>query len=582
MSVDARHNPYRPLIILGVIITLAVVLGLASKVFIPIALGILLTFILAPAVALLQARGLRRRHAVVLVVVITMVLLGLLAAGLAIQLRELATDLPHHKLQITTKVRDLTGRGPGLFENLTRLLDEINAEVQKDRVRTPEMVVPVRVQPERTSSVTLLSLIAGPLAGTLGAISLTIGLTVSMLILREDLRNRLFLLLGDGHLTTTTRAMDEVSQRISRYLITQVVLNASFGTLFGLGLWAMGVNYALVWGVLAAFLRFVPYVGTWMAVVFPVLVSLATFEGWLRPLGVIGYVVFLGAMANYVVEPMLTLRATGVTPIALVVAMAFWTYLWGPIGLILSTPITVCLSVLGKHVPSLHFLDVLLGTAAPLDVDMKYYQRVIAHDEIEASDLIEEFLAEHTPEGLFDQVILPALARARQDRERGNLREDEMMALVRMTRELLQASLGDITEGETSVVMTCCPAYDALDTLAVELLVRSLSGRARMHVVASDATASDLLASIEEREPALVCLVGLPPAGSSRLRYLCKRLRARFPQLSVVVGLWGIGADDNLAEQLRAAGASQVSTNPAATRAQIIPLLQVAQHLETV
>jgi predicted PurR-regulated permease PerM len=585
MPTDPRVSPYRPLIVCGVLISLAAVLGIASKVFIPIALGILLTFILTPAVAFLQSRGLRRIYAVILVVFTTAAAVGGLASALAVQLRDLAVDLPRHKGRIREKIQVFVHKGPGIVDNLTAMLDDLSAEVQgdKEEVKKPQAApLPVRVQPDRPTGVGLLSLIAGPLAGTLGSVSLVVALTISMLVMREDLRNRLFLLLGDGHLTSTTRALDEVSTRISRYLITQVALNAAFGTLFGLGLWLMGVNYALVWGVLAAFLRFVPYVGTWMAAFFPVLVSLATFDGWLRPIGVIAYVVFLGVLANNILEPMLVSRTTGVTPIALVIATAFWTFLWGPIGLVLSTPITVCLSVLGKHVPSLRFLDVLLGTAAPLGAELKFYQRLIAHDEIEAADLVEEFLLTHPPEELFDAVVLPALSRARQDHERGNLREDELQALVKTARELLDAALGEAGEEGGRVVMLACPTHDALDALAMELLNRAAVGKAKVTLVSPAATAAEVLALAEEAEPVVVCVGGLPPAGAARARYLCKKLRARFPELPLIVGLWGVGADDELAEKLRAAGATQVTRTLSETRAQVVPLLQVARHLEPV
>ncbi len=584
MPPDARTNPYRPLIVTGVLLALAFVLGVASRVFIPIALGILLTFILTPAVAWLQNRGLRRAYAAVLVVILTAAAAGGLMTALTVQLRDLARDLPEHKNHITSKVRDLVGEGPGVFDNLSRMLDEISAEMESHAGHREPRAVPVRIQPDRSTGMGLLSLLAGPLAATLGSFSLTVALTISMLVMREDLRNRLFLLLGEGHLTSTTRALDDASTRISRYLLTQVALNTAFGTLFGLGLALIGVRYALVWGVLAAVLRFVPYIGTWLGAFFPVLVSIAS-EGWLQPTLVVAYVIVLGVLANNVLEPMLVSRTTGVTPIALVVATAFWTWLWGPIGLILSTPITVCLSVVGKHVPSLHFLDVLLGSAAPLDPELKFYQRLLAHDEVEAGDLLEAYLQEHPPEGLLDQVILPALARARLDSERGHLRDDELATLVKRTRELLDAALGEPEEAADGkgALLLLCPAHDAVDELAAQLVCRLIApGQARCSVVSTTATAAEVVARVEEEEPAVVCLVSLPPVGSARARYLCKRLRARNAQLPIIAGVLGAGGDGGVAAQLRGAGATHVTTTLAETRGQLVPLLQVARHLEPV
>jgi predicted PurR-regulated permease PerM len=583
MPPDARANPYRPLIVAGVLLTLAFILSVASKIFIPIALGILLTFILTPAVSYLQGRGLRRTYAVLIVVFVTAALVGGMMTALAVELRDLARELPTHKDHILVKVRDLFGGGPGIFDNLSKMLDEISAEVKgPDKDPAVKEALLVRVQQERSTNFGLLALLAGPLAATLGSISLTLALTVSMLLFREDLRNRMFLLLGEGHLTSTTRAMDEVSLRISRYLLSQVALNTAFGTLFGLGLALIGVNYALVWGALAAVLRFVPYIGTWMAAVFPVLVSIAA-EGWVQPTLVIALAVVLGILTNYVAEPMLLSRTTGVIPIALVVATAFWTWIWGPIGLILATPITVCLSVLGRHVPSLGFLNVLLGRVAPLDPELKFYQRLLAHDEVEAADLLEAYLLDHSPEELFDQVLVSALARARRDNERGHLQGDELLALVKTTRELLDAVMGEAEEAGEGPVLLACPARDEVDELAAELFGRLIApAKARYVVVSPEATAAEVLARVEQAEPAVVCLLSLPPGGSARARYLCKRLRARHAQLPIVAAIPGAGGDEPFVAQLRSAGATQVATTLAEARGQAVPLLQVARHLEAV
>lgn len=582
MPPEARVNPYRPLVVYGVLISLAAVLGVASKIFIPIALGIFLTFILTPAVAFLQYRGLRRVYAVVLVILVTVALLMGMMTALGVQLHDLAHELPKHKDDIAGKVSDLFGKGPGLFDNLSKMLDDISLQMQSpEKAAQDKTTLAVRIQPDRSPGFGLLSLLAGPLSATLGSIGLTIALTVSMLLMREDLRNRLFLLLGDGHLTSTTRAMDEVSKRISSYLLTQVVLNAAFGTLFGVGLALIGVNYALVWGVLAAVLRFVPYVGTWMAGFFPLLVSLAS-TGWVQPTFVIVYVVVLGILTNNVLEPMLVSRSTGVTPIALVITTAFWTWLWGPIGLILATPITVCLSVVGKHVPSLRFLDVLLGSAAPLDPELKFYQRLLARDEIEAGDLLEQYLVDHSEEELFDQVVMPALSRAQLDNERGHLHTEELQALVKTTRELLNATLGEHEESEGGALLLACPAHDEVDELAVELLGRLLvSGKARIETVSTEATAAEVVARVEEMEPTVVCLATLPPGGSARARYLSKRLRARYPQLPILAGVWGTVPDEHLESQLTGAGVTRIVRTLGEMRQQIVPLLQVAQHAGT-
>ena len=582
MSTD--NHPYRPLLVAAVLLVLTVLLWVARSVFIPVAFGVLFTFILTPAVGYLQARGLRRAYAVLLVIFFTVALLGGTFTALGMQLRDLAVDLPRHKNVFAAKIRDLFGGGPGVFGNLTKLVDELTVEMKQAEAKPSEsLALPVRVVQDRTPGLGLLTLLAGPLSGTLGALSLTVGLTVSMLVMREDLRNRLFLLLGDGHLTSTTRALDDASKRISKYLFTQVLLNAAFGFCFGVGLAILQVPYALVWGVLAALLRFVPFIGTWLAAVFPVMVSLSV-AGWGTPLAVTLLAVGLGVLTNNIVEPRLVSRSTGVTPIALVIATAFWTWLWGPIGLILSTPMTVCLSVLGRHVPALRFLDVLLGSAAPLGVEVQFYQRLLARDEAEAGDLLEVELKTSTPDEVFDRVIGPALARARLDNERGHLHNNELAALVESVRDIVVAEMGDpVDDSKAEVVLLGCPVAGDLDRLTLELLGRILlPGRVRIEMLSADATASDAIGAVGEYTPTLVCLANVPPAGGARARYLCKRLRAAYPDLALFAALTGAEEGMALREQLLSAGATRVTTTFADARAQLVPLLQVAANREAV
>ena len=576
---------YRPLVVAGVLLVVIVLLWVARSILIPIAVGVLLTFILTPAVSYLQARGLRRFHAVLIVIFITVAALGGTFAALGVQLRDLAVELPTHKDHLLTKVRDLFGGGPGVFDNLTKMVDELGQEMKQTDPKGEE-ARPVRIVQEKTPGMGVLSLIAGPLSSMLGAFGLTMGLTISMLVMREDLRNRMFLLIGDGQLTTTTKALDDASQRISRYLLTQVMLNFAFGLCFGVGLAIIGVPYALVWGVMAGLLRFVPFIGTWLAAVFPVMVSLS-LQGWGPPLIVVGYAVGLGVLTNNVLEPMLVSRSTGVTPIALVIAMAFWTWLWGPIGLILSTPMTVCLSVLGRHVPSLRFLDILLGSAAPLGIEVKFYQRLLARDEAEAGDLLEEELKASSPVEVFDKVIGPALARARLDHERGYLTDVELIAITKAVRDLVEAALGEEpTATGADVVLLGCPVADDIDRLCLELLCRIvLPGRGRLELVSHEATASDVLEIVRRISPGVVCLASVPPAGSARARYLCKRLRAAHPSVPIVVALTGTPDSESatsLRDQLMSAGANQVTTTFAQARDQLVPLLQVAAHREAV
>ncbi len=577
----------RSLVVALALLALAFILFWARVVLIPTALAVLLSFVLTPFVRALQNRGLRRTYAVGVVVLITLLAVGGVVTAVSVQLHELARDLPARRDNIAQKLRDVMGTGPGVVGNLLKMIDDLGAALHKDEPPDPArpVAIPVTVVPEKTSGLSLVPQVAGPVLAQLGSVGLIVALTVSMLMTREDLRNRLIRVIGDDHLTSSTRAFDEATGRISRYLLVQVMVNSCFGTVFGLGLMAIGVPYAILWGFLAAVLRFVPVIGTWLAAFFPLLVSLAEV-GWVQPALVVGYAILLGVATNNIVEPLLVSRSTGVSPVALVVAAAFWTWLWGPIGLILSTPMTVCLSVLGKYVPALRFLNVLLGTEPALPADQKYYQRLLARDEGEAAELIETYLEAHTLEELCDDVLLPALARGRAEQERGLLDAGEVAYIVATTRELLAEAApepeGEQEGGASPVVCFGCPAHDEREEVALEMLRRVLGrGRARLDIISSKATAAEVVQRVADEKPPLVCIASVPPRSNAQARYLCKRLRAKFPQLPVVVGCWGGREEDaKAADHLRAAGASQVTTSLRETRLHVAPLLQIASHLE--
>lgn len=576
-----------PLVVAGVLAALVAGLHWARDVLIPMALAVLLSFVLMPFVKLLQKRGLRRTPAAVLVVLVTLAIVGALVSAISVQLHDLARDLPQHRENISRKLRDVIGQGPGVIDNLLRLPDEISTDLkdpgEQAAPRGPQPAVPVIVQVEKPTGMTLLSQAAGPLVSVIGSIGLIIALTTAMLLLREDLRNRVLHLIGEGQLTSSTRALDEATTRMSRYLLIQLALNTGFGLLLGLGLAVIGVHYAFLWGVLATLLRFIPYVGTWLGALLPLLISLASAD-WAQPLIAGAYGIGLGLTMNYALEPILVSRSTGVSPLALIVAAAFWTWLWGPIGLILSTPLTVCLSVLGKYVPAVGFLNVLLGTEPVLDPELSYYQRLLAHDVGEAAELMENYLEDHRLEELCEQVLLPALIRARSDQERGHLDAEELKYMVQTTRELVDEQTSAAEANGVAAVeadgpcFVGCAARDESEELALYLLQRLLpAAQGRMTVIGSRATAAEVAQRIAEERPALVLIAALPPRGVAQARYLCKRLRARFPQLPLVVGCWG-GEEkpEGLVRQFQAAGATQVTTTLTETLLQLTPRLHAA------
>ncbi len=574
--------------VLLVVLTGLVLLALwsAKSVLIPIAFAILLAFILTPVVALLQRRGLGRVGSVLVVVAVGLTGAAGIGAALTTQLHSLVANLPKHKGRITAKLQDVLGSGPGVLEKLLGMIDEISHDLQTEKPRDSDKdPVLVVVQPEKLSGMSLFPRLAGPVVGAVGSISLMIALTVSILLKREDLRDRLLRLAGHGQLTSTTRAVDEGAKRISRYLAIQVLINSCFGLIFGIGLALIGLPHALLWGFLAAVLRFVPYVGTWLAAAFPLLLSVAVFDGWTQPLLVVGFVVLSGVLTNNVVEPLYVSRSTGVSPVALITAAAFWTWLWGPIGLVLSTPLTVCLGVLGKHVPSLWYLDVLLGTTPALAPQLTYYQRLLARDEAEAAEILEGYFQTHTCVETLDAILLPTLSRARRDLEQGHLNRDDLQYVIRVSRELGRELISppETTGNGERPVLLCCALHDEADDVAGELFGRCLEAEG-CHVLycSSQTISSDILARVALDHPAAVCVIALPPGNLTQGRYLCKRLRARFGPLPVLFGRWAEPGDEAEAAALRSAGANLVGGTVMESREQVLPILKMAVHLRPV
>ncbi len=450
------------------------------------------------------------------------------------------------------------------------------------------------LQPESPTWLARLPALLSSLLETLGGLALALVLVVFMLLKREDLRNRLIRLVSHGQITVMTKALDDAGQRISRFLLMQLIVNATVGLSVGLGLLAIGVQYAFLWGFLAAVFRYIPYIGVWIAALPPIILSLAMFEGWVQPLLVIGLFLTIELLASNVAEPRLYGRSIGVSEVALLVAAAFWAFLWGPIGLVLSSPLTVCLVVLGKYVPQLKFLDVLLGDEPPLDAHVTFYQRLLARDQDEATQLVLAQAKASSPEQVYDDFLVPALNYAKRDRERDDLTESDEQFVLQATREILE-DLGERREAATQAEeaihaedrgnasapirlrVLACPARDQADRLALEML-RQLLDPAKwvVEVAAVETLTADLVAQVAEQAPALVCIGALPPGGLAHARYLCKKLRARFPEVKIIVGRWGLtGGVEANREQLQDAGADLTATTMLETRSQLNSLLPI-------
>lgn len=580
-------NWFRPFVVLG---SLAIVLGLlywAQAVLIPLALAALLTFLLAPVVTALQRRGLGRVPAVALVVTLAFALIAGIGWLMASQIASLVDSFPQYEQNITQKIASLRTAGENSFiDKLEVIAQRITQDIKAQPSEGEQLALPVRVVEEGGPfSLTQLWSVLAPVLEPFASFGLAVVLLIFMLIKREDLRDRLISLVGHGRLTFTTKALDEAGQRISRFLLLQLIINGSFGLTVAIGLFLIGVPYAFLWGFLSGTLRYIPYIGPWVAALAPLALSLLVFDNWTQPLMVVGLILVLELVSNMIMEPWLYGRGVGVSEAAQLIMIAFWTWLWGPFGLLLAVPLTVCLVVLGKYVPALKFFDTLLGDQPALEAQLGYYQRLLARDQDEAADIAEEHLQAHTLSVTFDELLIPALTYAKRDAANDQLSEDEERYVASATQDVAeelavfhrkqgaQASEADV--GVSPVTVLGCPARDEADEAALSLLQELLpSTRCQLVATTADLLTSEVLALVEEKRPALLCIAALPPGGLAPTRLLCIRLRARFPQLKIVVGRWGLkGNVEKNSERLLSAGADKFGTSLAETRDQILSLL---------
>jgi predicted PurR-regulated permease PerM len=574
----------------------------AQALLIPVALAMLLTFLLSPVAGALERLALGRIVSVILVVVLAFSLLGGIGWVVSRQFASLANELPKYTVNIRQKIADVRGAGKGgALEKVQKSVDEVTSEIRKGDEPTSarDQRRPVAVQPVESFTFWPMPTAIGPMLERFASAGLVIVLVIFMLIQREDLRNRLIRLVGYGRLTFTTSALEEAGQRISRYLLMQTIINCTFGLAAGLALYLIGVPYFALWGFLAAVLRFIPYVGPFAAAIMPTVLSLAAFDGWLWPMLVVGIFVALELGCNMGLEPLFYAESAGVSEVGLLVAVAFWTWLWGPIGLVLATPLTVCVVVFAKYVPRMNFIGVLMSEEPAMESNMSYYQRLLAMDQAEAAEIVEEHLKTHPQEQLFDGVLIPALSYARRDRDLGRLTEDGEQFVFRATREILEdlnplqpgglsgasnsekiaMAANDLTDTLPKAHIVGCPARGDADELALQMFRRLLdSSRYEIEVMSEATLTSEVIALVGEKSPAMVVVATVSPGGLAQTRYLCKRLRGRFPNLKIAVGRWGLGSEES--QSILLAGADRVGTAMIETRQQIIELCPINAYSE--
>ena len=584
-----------PLIVVGTLALIVASMYWARPVLVPVALAMLLAFLLSPVDSALQRLGLGRAVSVALLAVMTLSLIGVIGWAISLQVKEFAHNLPDYQGNIKKRIEDLqVSQGTTLDKvrlEFEQLIGDVSTNAPSaEQARQPVLVT---VQGGRFSSgMWQLSPVVRPLLESLFYILLVAVLVIFMLLERDELRNRAIRLLGYGRLSLTTQALDEAGQRVSRYLFAQFIVNACLGVAIGLGLFLLGVPYALLWGLLIIILRFVPYIGIWIAAILPFAVSLATSSNWWQPLSVMAMFVVLEPVVAMVIEPMVFSQSAGTSKLAMLIAIAFWTWLWGPVGLLLATPLTACLAVVVKYAPQLEFIAVLLGDEPMMQASVAYYKRLLALDQDEADAIVEEQLRTHPLEQVFDEVLVPALHYAKRDSRLGILTDDDQEFIYQCTREIIEGidrpsthpiSLDDVSATDVSAVgdtvsvhvgkihILAWPAHDEGDAIALLMLQKLLDPtRYEMEVSAAGKRLSEILQDVKQKTPALFCVGFIPPGGLSASRHLCKLLHARLPELTIVVGHWGSHEKVHQnRETLLAAGATQVAATLIEARDQI-------------
>ena len=600
---SVRDSQRAVVVLAGTVVAVVVVACLywARAVFIPVALAVFLAFLLSPVVKLLQGFGIRRTPAVLIVVLITSSFLSGVGWIVTREVGELVAELPNYRDNIESKIKTLRE----MTENsaTTRLGKMFEWNPGDSRKSLPKATTSGALAPakqvqsdvaqadsghtEVPAWITGLPTLLGSMTESLGSLALAVVLSIFMLLKRENLRNRLIRLIGQHRITATTKAVDEAGQRISRFLLMQLIVNGAFGIAMTIGLLLIGVEYALLWGFLAALLRYVPYIGPWIAAIPPTALSFIMFEGWSQPLMVAALFLLIELICSNAIEPWLYGQSMGVSEVGLLVAAAFWAFLWGPIGLVLSSPLTVCLVVLGKHVPQLAFFEVLLGDEPVLELRVSFYQRLLARDQDEATHIALTHTRESNSGGVYDQILLPALSYAKRDLTNDALTEGDEQFILGAISEIVE-DLGErpvpfpATPPPSKVSLLACPARDAADQIALEMLQQLLdSQKWDVRVVPINMLTADLVELAAKENAGMVCIGSVAPGGLAHTRYLCKRLRARLPDVRILVGRWGVkGNTDQIQEQILEAGANHVATTLAETSGHLVAWLPVLAHQE--
>jgi predicted PurR-regulated permease PerM len=581
----------------GLIVATLIVLFLymGREILEPLVIAALLAFILSPLIRRLRGWGLWRVPSVIVTVLLAIAVIAALGSTIVLQVAQLAEELPKYETNLRTKIRAL-GAGSLMSSSLERATDtlkDLQSEINKSGApATPApgqkpLLVEVR-QPEPRGLESIANIVR-PLLAPLATTALAILFLIFILLQREDIRDRFLRLAGTGDLQRSTAALDDAAARLSRFFLMQTVLNAGFGLVIGVGLWLIGVPNAVLWGILAGLMRFVPFIGSIIAAFFPIVLAAAVDPGWSMVLPTAALFIVAEPLAGHVIEPVLYGQHTGLSPVAIVVSTLFWVLLWGPIGLLLATPLTVCLVVLGRHIEALEFIEVLLGDEPALEPEERFYQRLLAGDATEAADQAEKQLKEESLSTYYDTVPMKALALAQTDAAQGKLPADKQLVIKDTITEIVD-DLADHAdeapepeEGEPKAPRTpilskeqlrpgwqvdhpvlCIGSRSPLDEAAATMLAQLLEKHGlptKIQPFADIASAKAF--KIDARDAPLVCLSYFGAVRNpAHVRFLIRRLKRMMPNAKFLACFWMLAADPEKGEEWRSAvGAHLVATS---------------------
>nr|UXE45815.1 hypothetical protein Hi04_10k_c5218_00028 [uncultured bacterium] len=571
----------------------------ARILLIPLALAILLAFLLGPLAMRLRRWGLGRRTSALTVVLVSFALLGVIGVVVSSQLTDLAHKLPEYQQNIHRKFESLRHSGGGLITRFSRLTQSINAELTPSSPKSTtaeERPVPVEVRRAVFSPMELVRAVLGSAFSVLLTAVVVVVIVIFMLIQREDLRDRLLRLAGESRVNVTTQVLEDAAHRVSRYLLAQLVVNVAYGVVIGIGLYFVGLPNPMLWAVLAALLRYIPYLGIWVAACMPALIAVAVEPGWIKLALVFGIYGGTDVLLYNFVEPWFYGTSTGVSALGVLVAAVFWTWLWGPVGLLLATPLTVCLVVVGRYVPNLEFLSVMLSDEEVLTPETRFYQRLLAMDLGEATEIAEEFLKGRSLDQLYDKVVIPALSLAEEDRHRGKLDEERQKFIFENARVVIhdiasraqELMNGEKSSGRTAArpqdpqpekslegpaTVVCIPARDEADELAAVMLSQLAAQRGiAAKALSSEELAGEYLVQVGKEGARIACVQAVPPFGYMHARYLCRRLRAQFPELQVIAAILTERDPEETRKRKPSIDANEVATSLQTALSEILSL----------